>query len=151
MCLTSIGQLPFQQYLLLLLMHYVIWSGIIFLHQLVLNPTCESSLLDLVLTNQPDLILDVTVVDNLPLTDHDAVKFSLCAVDALQTSCKRSLYNYKKADLSLLVDTLSHIPWTVIESACDIEDSWQQFKDLCLTAVEVSVPRVRWRRRKLKH
>ena len=124
-----------------------------FLHQLVLNPTRESSLLDLVLTNQPDLILDVTVIDNLPLslTDHDAVKFSLCAVDALQTPCKRSLYNYKKADLSLLVDTLSSIPWTVIESACDIEDSWQQFKDLFLTAVEVTVPHVRWRCRKLKH
>ena len=122
-----------------------------FLHQLVLDPTRENSLLDLVLTNQPDLILDVTVIDNLPLTDHDAVKFSLCTIDALQTPCKRSLYNYKKADLSLLIDTLSHIPWSVIESACDIEDSWLQFKDLFLTAVEVTVPRVRWRCRKLKH
>ena len=116
-----------------------------------MDPTRENSLLDLVLTNQPDLILDVTVIDNLPLTDHDAVKFSLRAIDALQTPCKRSLYNYKKTDLSLLVDTLSHIPWSVIESACDIEDSWLQFKDLFLTAVEVTVPRVRWRRRKLKH
>ena len=122
-----------------------------FFQQLVLNPTHENSLLDLVLTNQPDLILNVTVVDNLPLTDHDAVKFTLCAADALQTPCKRSLYNYKKADLSLLLDTLSHIPWTIIESASDVEDSWQQFKDLFLTAVEVTVPRVQWRQRKLKH
>ena len=116
-----------------------------------MNPARENSLLDLVLTNQPDLILNVTVVDNLPLTDHDAVKFTLCAADALQTPCKRLLYNYKKADLSLLLDTLSHIPWTIIESASDVEDSWQQFKDLFLTAVEVTVPRVQWRQRKLKH
>ena len=122
-----------------------------FLQQLVLSPTRENNLLDLVLTNQPDLILDVTVVDNLPLTDHDAVKFTLCAADALQTPCKRTLYNYKRANLSSLLDTLSHIPWTIIESANDIEDSWQQFKDLFLTAVEVTVPRVRWRQKKLKH
>lgn len=116
-----------------------------------MNPTRENSLLDLVFTNQPDLILDVTVVDYLPFTDHDAVKFTLCAADALQTPCKRSLYNYKRTILSLLLDTLSHVPWIIIESANDIEDSWQQFKDLYLTAVEVCVPRVQWRQKKLKH
>ena len=122
-----------------------------FFQQLVLDPTRGSSLLDLVFTNQPDLISNVTVVDNLPSTDHDTVKFTLCAAHALQTPCKRSLYNYKRADLSMLLDTLSHIPWTIIESADDIEDSWQQFKDLFLTAVEVTVPRLRWRQKKLKH
>ena len=96
------------------------------------------------------IILNVTVVDNLPSTDHNAVKFTLCAAHALQTPCKRSLYNYKRADLSLLLDTLPHIPWTIIESDNDIEDSWQQFKDLFLTAVEVTVPCLQWRQ-KLKH
>ena len=121
-----------------------------FFQQLVLDPTHKSSLLDLVFTNQPDLILNVMVVDNLPSTDHDAVKFTPCAAHALQTPCKRSLYNYKRADLSLLLDTLPHIPWTIIESDNDIEDSWQQFKDLFLTAVEVTVSCVWWRQKKLK-
>ena len=49
-----------------------------------------------------------------------------------QTSCKRSLFNYKKADLSLLCDTLSHVPWNNIpgnmrESTGDDEESWQLF------------------------
>ena len=122
-----------------------------YLHQMVVSPTRHQSLLDLVLTNQPDMVAGVKVVDNLPLTDHDAVQFTLNVITSPQTPCKRSLYNYKKADLLLLRDILSHIPWSIIEGTGDIEDSWQLFKDLFLSAVNMSVPRLQWRRKKLKH
>ena len=51
-----------------------------FLHQLVKDPTRYLNLLDLVFTNQPNLIEDVQVIDNLPFTDHDAVHFMLNVV-----------------------------------------------------------------------
>ena len=47
-----------------------------------------------------------------------------------KSRCRRLLYNYKKANLSLLSDTLSHVPWNIIETTNDVEESWQLFKDL---------------------
>ena len=122
-----------------------------YLHQMVVAPTRHQNILNLVFTNQPDIVSGVQVVDNLPHTDHDAVQFILNVVAPPQTSCKRSLFNYKKADLSLLCDILSHVPWNIIESNGDVEESWQLFKDLFMSAVNMSVPRVQWRRKKLKH
>ena len=49
------------------------------------------------------------VVDNLPSTDHDAVHFMVNVVVPPQSSCKRILYNYKKVDMSVFLETLSHI------------------------------------------
>ena len=45
-------------------------------------------LLDLLLTNRPDLISKVFVVDNLPSTDHDVVHFMLNIVVPPQSPCK---------------------------------------------------------------
>ena len=122
-----------------------------YLHQMVVAPCRYQNLLDLVFTNQPDIVVGVQVVDNLPLTDHKAVQFILKVATLPQTPCKRSLFYYKKADLTLLCDTLSHVPWHIIESTGDVEESWQLFKDLFMSAVNISVPRVQWRRKKLKH
>ena len=94
-----------------------------YLHQMVVTPTRYQNLLDLVFTNQPDIVVGVQVVDNLPLTDHNAVWFILKVTTLPQTPCKRSLFHYKKADLTLLCDTLSHVPWHIIESTGDVEES----------------------------
>ena len=50
--------------------------------------------------------------------------------------------NYKKADMLLLCDILSRIPWNIIEGTSDVEDLWQLFKDLFLSAENMSVPRL---------
>ena len=77
---------------------------------MVVDPTRNKNLLDLVPTNQSDIVKNVQVVDNLPLTDHDAIQFSLDIAIPMQSHCKRLLCNYKKANLSMLFDTLSHVP-----------------------------------------
>ena len=107
--------------------------------------------LDLIFTNSPDIVTNVHTSDNLPLTDHDAVEFSLFVSIPSQLPCRRVLYNYKKADLSGLLDTLSHLPWNTIETADSIESSWGLFKDLFFTAVDSFVPKLHWRLNKLKH
>ena len=121
------------------------------LHQMVHSPTRQHNILDLVLTNSPDIVTNVYLSDNLPFTDHDAVEFSLSMLVPSQSSCRRVLYNYKKADLSGLIETLSHVPWNTIETADSIESSWSMFKDLFLTAVDSFVPKLRWKQKKLKH
>ena len=93
------------------------------LTQLVSVPTCHHHLLDLLLTNRSDMISNVNVVDNLPSTDHDAVHFMLNVTVPFQSPCRWILYNYKKADMSVFLETLSHIPENIIENATDIDES----------------------------
>jgi len=101
-------------------------------------PLCP--ILDLVLTNIPDLITNVDAIDNLPSTDHDAIQFHLCLALQPQEACQRVLYNYKKTDLSELNATLSCVPWHLIEQCDDLEDSWTLFKDLFFAAVNGVIP-----------
>jgi len=77
------------------------------LSQLVSVPTLHHHLLNLLFTNRPDLISKVCVVDNLPSTEHGAIHFMLNVVVPSQSPCKRILYNYKKADMSIFGDFIS--------------------------------------------
>ena len=52
----------------------------------------------------PDMISNVNVVDNLPSTNHDAM---LNVTVPSQSPCRQILYNYKKADMSVFLATLS--------------------------------------------
>ena len=88
---------------------------------------------------------------SLPSTDHDAVHFMLNVVVPPQSPCKRIFYNYKKADMSVFLETLSHVPWHLIENATDIKESWQLFKDLLFSVVDMTIPHLKWKKRKLKH
>ena len=53
--------------------------------------------------------------------------------------------------MSVFLETLSHVPWHLIENATDIEESWQLFKDLLFSVVDMTIPSLRWKKRKLKH
>ena len=115
-----------------------------YFHQLVADSTRKDYVLVLIFTNRPEIVADVEVVDNLPSTDHDAIYFDLNILLPPQGPCTRTLYNYKKADLLLLSETLSRIPWGLIEQCDTIEDAWVFFKDLFFGAVDIAVPRQKW-------
>ena len=68
------------------------------LDQLVCSPTIGANVLDLLLINSPTAVSNVQVSDNLPLTDHDVILFTLNVLPPQQKSVKRKLYNYKNAD-----------------------------------------------------
>ena len=53
--------------------------------------------------------------------------------------------------MSAFLETLSRVPWHIIESASDIEESWQLFKDLFFSVVDMTIPCVKWKKSKLKH
>ena len=63
-----------------------------------------------------------------------------------QSPCRRILYNYKKADMSVFLETLSHIPWHIIENATDIEKSWQLFRDLLFSVVDMTILHFKWKK-----
>ena len=120
------------------------------LTQLVDCPTRDHKLLNLVLTNN-DCASLVNITDNLPSTDHSTIEVSLPVGIPVQSHCRRTLYNYKKADFDAFREVLSHIPWDIVNDGDDIEYSWSLWKDLFFSAVNQCVPTVTWKRKKMKY
>ena len=58
-----------------------------FLTQYVSAPTRHNHILDLVFSNQPHLLTDVKVVDNLPGTDHSALQFIVTLPSYYKSQC----------------------------------------------------------------
>ena len=94
-----------------------------FLTQLVHLPTRDDHILDLILTNHPNSISSVEIVDNLPGTDHDAVEFVVSS-SIVGVQPNRVLYNYTKADFNVFSEVLSHVLWDCIPFDSDVEYAW---------------------------
>ena len=122
-----------------------------FLTQLVSASTRQDSILDLVLTNTPDDIFLVVVCDNIPGTDHDAVKFIISTAACPKVISSPYLYNYQKIDQDYFVSIFLCVPWQLIDHDVDIELSWAMWKDLYLSAVDQTVPKLKCSRHKVKH
>ena len=82
-----------------------------FLTQLVHLRARGDNILDLIFTNCPNSISSVEIIDNLPGADHNAVKFVISFLPVIQVQPNRVLFNYTKADFSVFLEVLSHIPW----------------------------------------
>ena len=62
------------------------------LQQLVPEPTRDTHTLDLLLTNNPDRVTGVKVVDGLPEADHAVVDFMLKVAPPQSSAEKRIVY-----------------------------------------------------------
>ena len=122
-----------------------------FLSQLVSFNTRKDHILDLVLTTHPDHVSFISPCDSLPDTDHNAISFSVSAVLSSSSNNTRFLYNYSDIDLTHFNSVFFRIPWNVIDHDGDIELPWSMWKDLFLCAIDSTIPKVKWKSRKLKH
>ena len=120
------------------------------LHQLVQQETRGSDILELVLTNDPALVENVDVVENLDGCDHDAVQFDLALRTSRTYQPRRFVYNYKKADFDAFRDYMANIPWECTQMDDGIEENWQNWKDTFNAAVMECIPRVMWKPKKSK-
>ena len=50
----------------------------------------------------------------------------------------------------MLCNTLRHIPWNCI-SGRDVEEAWSLWKDLFFSAADAAIPKIRWKRSKMKY
>ena len=92
------------------------------------------------------------MVDNLPNTDHSALQLVITLPSCYKSQCHRFLYNYAKADFQIFRDTLSIVPWdSVIDYDSDIDTVWYQWCNLFPSVANSCIPRIKWKRHKMKH
>ena len=75
-----------------------------FLTQMVLQPTRENNITDLVLTNNIDLVVDVE-----PISDHNIITFRVNVNPYRNQSSEKEFYNFDKADWSDLNELFNNI------------------------------------------
>ena len=123
-----------------------------YLSQMVLSPTRitdeSQSILDLFITNNPDNILNLHVVNPLDmqfLSDHLLVLFDFIWKPKRPPKQSRFVYSYKKADFDALRDTLDATPFLCALDNENVDDDWQCWHDLFIACVEQHVPKIKIR------
>ena len=84
----------------------------LFMHQFVTEPTRHSSILDLVFSDNMDLVKDIVVSNGLGNSDHNMVKFKISS----ENRPKDNLIlvpNFNRADFDSIRNELAQINWKV--------------------------------------
>ena len=117
------------------------------LTQLVKHPTHnKGNILDLVLTNRPNDITNLTILDEnfICKSDHKPIKFDINAKVSRKKNPKREIYNFKRANWEALNEDLSNVNWTcLLQKNEEIEISWQKFKMSLLKNVDKHIPKIK--------
>lgn len=109
-----------------------------FLSQHIVRPTRNNSILDLVLTREPDLVSNTDVIENLGNSDHSMVTFSVLHQQSISENA-RLLRDYCKGDYQSIRNHLVDVDWDAFMSD-DTLKCWSKFKDLMLDLEQRFVP-----------
>jgi ribonuclease P/MRP protein subunit RPP40 len=113
-----------------------------FLTQHVKDPTritnTSKKILDLVITDQPDAIEEVEVLDSLDNSDHQMLRWSI-VVDMELIEYQGTTKDYNKADYESIKDLLRQVNWEQTFSG-DVNQCWNEFRKILQNAVNQFVP-----------
>ena len=123
-----------------------------YLFQMVLSPTRikgeTQSILDLVITNQPDNVLNLHIVNSLDMqfsSDYSIILFDYICKLKRSPKQSRFVYRYKKANFDALRDKMNATPFLCGLDNDTIGDDWQCWQDLFTACVEQHVPKTKIR------
>ena len=114
-------------------------------YQLVSEPTRDTKILDLLLTNEPLSICDICINEPFSNSDHNQVTFKVFAESATATSINDAVGStfrcWREADFDGMCSYLLAINWDHLFSVnFTAESIWSAFCDIMNTAVEQFVP-----------
>ncbi|XP_073186763.1 uncharacterized protein [Lepidochelys kempii] len=102
-----------------------------FLVQVLEEPTRGRTLLDLLLTNQEELVGEAKVDGILGGSDHEMVEFRILTQGRKESSRIWTL-DFRKADFDSLRELMGKIPWENNMRGEGVQESWLYFKESLL-------------------
>jgi hypothetical protein len=111
--------------------------------QKVTEPTRSQNILDLVLTNDSQLVTNTSVSQKFGSSDHFRITFSINIPDISSNStCSAPGFNFSRGDYSRMSDFLSSVNWyALFLEAVDTNEMWCIFRDFLIYAVNMYVPK----------
>ena len=104
----------------------------------------DGGTLDLLLTNSPDLINNVNILEpnDICTSDHFGLTFNLNVNVKRKKSSKRKIYNFKKANWDALNNDLGRVNWNDKLKFCDVETAWLRFKTSLFELCNKHIPKI---------
>ena len=100
-----------------------------FLTQHVTVPIRGQSILDLIITDEPDMVMDLTDFGPLGSSDHNALSWK-STVAVVPSNKKRMVYDYSKADVEGIKRQLRLVEWTKLFHSFPVEANWAKFSSI---------------------
>ena len=124
----------------------------LFLFQHVTEPTRlrqeeTPSLLDLIFTNEQDMINNLLYSPPLGNSDHICIEFDLTCYLELNKS-ENFKYNIGAANIDLMKQALCDVDWESILDTLNTNDAWMLFKTIFQDLVNKHVPTYKLREKK---
>ena len=120
-----------------------------FMVQLNNTATRENNILDLVITNIPELVNISEVLSPAEgeiFTDHSIINFDLLVHPKRLPRINRTVYDYWRGDFTALRSALDSLDLSgLITTNGDINDDWRNWKDTFLATVSNHIPTAKLR------
>ena len=114
--------------------------------QLVEFPThVRGNILDLVLSNRPDIITNVESLGNLSTSDHSIICVDVNFRSKFNSSSEL-IIDWKNGDVNGLKNYLGSVNWIAELRDKDTEDSWTFIKEKINTGINTFIPKIPRRR-----
>ena len=95
--------------------------------QHVTKPTRLNSLLDLVLTSNPNMVDEADVIAHLGTSDHNTIQWELnCQIELEQQTPKR---DFKNANFDKMKEVLKQVNWKEELRECTTDEAWKRTKE----------------------
>ena len=115
--------------------------------QLVNSPThIRGNILDLVLTNSPDHVTNLTVHSpeyQCVTSDHYLISFTTSLKHLVSTPTTKEVFNYAKGDYSGLSEYLSSCDLSVLFNSSDVEEVWHLLRSYIISGMDLFIPKIR--------
>ena len=111
----------------------------VFLEQLVLEPTRNEAILDLVMCNEQELISDLEVKEPLGSGDHNMISFYL-QFERDKGRSEVSVLQLNKGDYGAMRDELAKVKWAEILAGKTVDQQWQIFLGIILKMQNQFIP-----------
>ena len=104
-------------------------------------------MLDLVFTNEQDMINNLSYLPPLGNSDHICIEFDLtCYIEPKKSMNLK--YNIRAANIDLMKQALGNVDWESILDALDTNDAWLLFKAIFQDIIDKYVPIYKQREKK---
>ena len=114
--------------------------------QLVSGPThYKGNTLDIVLTNNQQVINDITVDSNFLIckSDYYPILFNVFSNVKRKKAVKREIFNFKRANWAALNNELRYTDWNTLLTVGDIDDAWSRFKNHLFECCNRHIPKIK--------
>jgi len=91
--------------------------------------TRKDVIFDLVITDEQDMVYDLTDLGPLPGCDHNALSWKLEVKSTYETATRQVL-DYSKADITAIKSELQGIHWQELLRDLAVDQSWASFESI---------------------